>query len=179
MRSIATLGAAASLALTCHAAAATAAKPAAKAVARPASASARAELEALERTYNAGFNAKDVAKVMSVYAREGLFVFDVTPPREHASWASYDKDWHDLFAAFPGPLSNTISEQSLSVAGDTAWGHNVQTTHMTRADGTKDEVVVRVSDVYRKTGGRWRIVQEHVSVPVDLGTGKADLMSRP
>ena len=33
--------------------------------------------------------------------------------------------------------------------------------------------------VYRKIGGKWFIVQEHVSVPVDLETMKPDLMSKP
>jgi hypothetical protein len=33
--------------------------------------------------------------------------------------------------------------------------------------------------VYRKLRGHWLIVQEHVSVPVDLDTGKADLLSKP
>jgi hypothetical protein len=36
-----------------------------------------------------------------------------------------------------------------------------------------------VSDVYRRIHGEWLIVQEHVSVPVDLATGKPDLMSKP
>jgi ketosteroid isomerase-like protein len=40
-------------------------------------------------------------------------------------------------------------------------------------------VTVRVTDVYRETPAGWRIVQEHVSVPVDLATGKADLQSKP
>ena len=49
----------------------------------------------------------------------------------------------------------------------------------TRANGSKKDLNVRVTDVYRKIHGRWLIVQEHVSVPVDIGTGKADLLSRP
>jgi ketosteroid isomerase-like protein len=40
-------------------------------------------------------------------------------------------------------------------------------------------LVVRVTDVFRKLDGHWRIVQEHVSFPVDVSTGKADLLSRP
>jgi len=31
----------------------------------------------------------------------------------------------------------------------------------------------------RRMGGKWLIFQEHVSVPVDLATGKADLLSKP
>ena len=41
------------------------------------------------------------------------------------------------------------------------------------------ELVVRVTDGYRKVDGNWLIAHEHVSVPVDVTTGKPDLMSKP
>ncbi|MFI4974875.1 MAG: YybH family protein [Caulobacterales bacterium] len=166
-------------------AATTAAPPAAAAstkppaAAKPAGPSDRAQIEALEKGLNAGFNAKNVDKIMSYYAREGLFVFDVTPPRQHVGWADYKKDWEDLLAAFPGPVTNQISEQSITVVGSVAYGHNIQDGHFTAKDGSALELVVRVTDVYRKAGGKWKIVQEHVSVPVDLATLKPDLLSKP
>jgi ketosteroid isomerase-like protein len=36
-----------------------------------------------------------------------------------------------------------------------------------------------VTDVYRKIGGQWRVVHEHVSVPTNLETGKAALDLAP
>ena len=33
-----------------------------------------------------------------------------------------------------------------------------------------------MTDVYRKTDGKWLIVQEHVSVPVEIDTGKPDFL---
>jgi ketosteroid isomerase-like protein len=149
------------------------------AAANPTGPSDRAQIEALERGLNAGVNARNVDKVMSYYAREGLFVFDVTPPREHVGWADYKKDWEDLFAGFPGPVTNQMSEVSITVVGSVAYGHSIQDGHFTAKDGSSMELVVRVTDVYRKLGGRWKIVQEHVSVPVDLDTMKPDVLSKP
>jgi ketosteroid isomerase-like protein len=60
-----------------------------------------------------------------------------------------------------------------------AYGHSIQDSHFTAKDGSKAELVARVSDVYRKIDGHWKIVQEHVSVPVDLDTMKADPLSKP
>ena len=160
-------------------AAANAADPAAAPAAKPAGPSDRAQILALEKGLKAAVDAKDSKKVMSYYAKQGLFVFDVTPPRQHVGWADYKKDWDDLFTAFPGPLVNDITDQAITVVGDVAYGHNVEDGHFTAKDGTKFEMVVRVSDVYRKIGGKWFIVQEHVSVPVDLETMKPDLMSKP
>jgi len=133
----------------------------------------------LEKGFTAGLDAKNADKIMSYYAREGLFVFDVTPPREHVGWADYKKDFEDMFAAYPGPATMQVSELSITVVGPVAYGHSVQDAHFTAADGTVTEAVVRVTDVYRKLGGKWKIVQEHVSVPVDLATLKPDLLSKP
>jgi hypothetical protein len=72
-----------------------------------------------------------------------------------------------------------MSEESIVVAGSVAYGHNIQTGYFTDKAGTRTNLAVRVSDVYRKINRKWLIVQEHVSFPVDIATGKADLMSKP
>jgi ketosteroid isomerase-like protein len=53
--------------------------------------------------------------------------------------------------------------------------------HMTGngKDGNPIDVTMRITDVLRKSSGKWLIVHEHVSVPVDLTSGKADLSSKP
>lgn len=140
----------------------------------------KAEIEALEKRYIDAFNARDINAIMACYAPgKGLFVFDAVPPREYPSWDAYKKDWEELFAGYPGPLSNAISEQSITVVGSVAYGHNIQTGYFTHKDGSRVDVVVRVTDVYRKMRGKWLIVHEHVSFPVDIDSGKADLLSKP
>jgi ketosteroid isomerase-like protein len=118
--------------------------------------------------------------VMAGYAPgDQLFVFDLVPPREYPSWDAYKKDWQELFAQFSGPIHNTNSELSITVDGSTAYSHYISAGMMTAKDGTTSELTVRITDVYRKIGGKWLIVLEHVSVPVDLATGKPDLLSKP
>jgi ketosteroid isomerase-like protein len=46
-----------------------------------------------------------------------LFVFDVTPPRQHVGWQDYKKDWQELFAVFPGPITYSISDLDITVVG--------------------------------------------------------------
>ncbi|MBU6483292.1 MAG: nuclear transport factor 2 family protein [Betaproteobacteria bacterium] len=142
-------------------------------------ASDKSQILALEKRYNDGFNSRDVAKIMSCYLRGSeLFVFDVVPPREYRGWDAYRKDWEELFAAFPGPVSNTLSEQTVTVVGSVAYGHSIQSGEFTRKDGSKLAVVARTTDIYRKVHGKWLIVEEHNSVPVDLATMKPDLLSK-
>jgi ketosteroid isomerase-like protein len=145
-----------------------------------ADARAKTAIEALEARFAAAFNAKDVNAIMRVYEPgPNLFVFDVTPPRQHVGWADYKADWDGTFKTTPGPIHFSISDLSVTVVGPVAYGHSIQTMRFTHPDSSKGELVVRVTDVYRKIRGRWLIVQEHVSVPVDLGTGKPDLLSKP
>lgn len=142
--------------------------------------SSKAAIEALEQRYLKAFNAKDVNAIMANYAQGSqLFVFDAVPPREYPSWESYKKDWEALFAAFPGPVKDTMSDLSITVIGPVAYAHHIEDTHFTQKDRTGKEIVIRVTDVFRKIGGKWLIVQEHVSFPVDIDSGKADLLSKP
>lgn len=148
--------------------------------AAPTEASDKAAIEALEQRYVKAFNAKDVSAIMENYAPgDQLFVFDAVPPRQYASWDAYKKDWEGLFVAYPGPLSDAISDLNVNVVGTVAYAHHIETGFFTRKDGTRVDVAARVSDVFRKTGGKWLIVHEHVSFPVDIDSGKADLLSKP
>jgi ketosteroid isomerase-like protein len=140
----------------------------------------RAAIETLESNYVDAFNRRDVNGIMANYARgKALFVFDAVPPREYPSWDDYKRDWEGLFAAFPGPASDKMSELVVTVVGPVAYAHHIEDTTFTQKDGTKKEAVVRVTDVFRKMNNKWLIVQEHVSFPVDITTGQADLLSKP
>ncbi len=140
----------------------------------------KASIEALETRFHDALVARDVDGVMAAYAPgTRLFVFDLTPPRQHVGWQDYKKDWQDLLAAFSGPVSFTISDLDITAVGSVAYSHSIQEVQFTGKDGAKTHVVARVTDVYRKMKGQWLIVQEHVSVPVDLATQKPDLLSKP
>jgi uncharacterized protein (TIGR02246 family) len=140
-----------------------------------------AEIRALEQRFSKAFKAKDINGIMSVYVPgQTLFVFDVSPPREHVGFNDYKKDWEDFFASFPGPVQTfEISDLSVSTDGDLGFSHSIQHVIFADKEGKKADFTVRVTDVYRKINEKWLIVQEHVSVPVDLATGKADLSSKP
>jgi ketosteroid isomerase-like protein len=138
------------------------------------------QIEDLEQRFATAFGAKDINTIMSGYAPgKALFVFDVTPPRQYVGWDAYKRDWESFFAQFQGPASLTLSELSVTVVGTVAYSHSIQTGHLTAKDGTRTTLAVRTTDVYRKIGGKWLIVEEHNSVPVDLATGQPDLLSKP
>ena len=150
------------------------------AAAHPSDADSRAAIQALENRFAAAVNAKDLEAIMNVYAPgSDLVVFDVVPPRQYVGAEAYRKDWKGFLATFKGPIKFAISDLSIDAAGMMAYSHSAQ--HMTGTDtkGKPIDFTVRVTDVYRNMGGDWRVVHEHVSVPVDMDTGKPDMKSLP
>ena len=53
--------------------------------------------------FAADVRAEDVNAIMRIYATDGLFVFDVVPPRQYVGVAAYRKDWTGLLASMKGP----------------------------------------------------------------------------
>jgi ketosteroid isomerase-like protein len=139
-----------------------------------------AAIRALEQSFAAALNAGDVDAMMKNYVQDSsLIVFDVVPPRQHRGPDEYRKGWLGYFAHFKGTPRFTISDLSITVDGSVAFGHSIQRTVGTDIRGNPVDRTVRVSDGYRKIGGKWLIAHEHISVPVDLATGKADFNSKP
>ena len=145
-----------------------------------AQASDEAQIRALEDSFAAGVRAKDIDAIMKVYVPDQtLFVFDVVPPRQYVGAAAYRKDWQELFDSFNGPITVELTDLDITTDDSLAYGHSIQRVAGTDKQGKKLDLTVRVTDVYKKINGNWLVIHEHVSVPVDLETGKPDLTSKP
>jgi ketosteroid isomerase-like protein len=139
-----------------------------------------ATIRALEDRFAAAFNAGDIDGIMKSYVPDkSLVVFDVVPPRQYLGADAYRKDWVEFFAAFKGTPKFDISDLGITVDGNLAFSHSIQHVRGTNPQGQPVDLTVRVTDGYRKIGDNWLIVLEHVSVPVDLMTGKPDFASTP
>ena len=139
-----------------------------------------ADIKALEDRFVAAFKAKDVDAIMKVYAPgQALVVFDVVPPRQYVGAAAYRKNWQALLDSFDGPM--TVDRHDLDVVADRnlAYSHCIDHVVATDKHGKKLDMTLRVTDVYKNIRGRWFVIHEHVSVPVDLVTDKPDLSSKP
>ena len=139
-----------------------------------------ADLKAVEDRFMTAFRAKDVNAIMELCVPdESLVVFDVTPPRERRGAQAYRKDWEDAFNRFDGPLQAEISDVDITAGEDVAYVSSVHHVTGTMKGGTKADYIVRVTDGFKKINGKWLIAHTHVSFPVDMRTGKADIESKP
>jgi ketosteroid isomerase-like protein len=140
----------------------------------------QAEIRSLESRFADAFRAKDVDAVMANYEHSPeLIFFDVVPRSEYTGWDAYRRDWQQFFATIGAIKLFQIEDLTIHADGNLAYGYSFQHYVSESKAGKPIDLTVRVTDVYRIIGGQWLIVQEHVSLPVDLRTGQADLQFRP
>jgi ketosteroid isomerase-like protein len=110
-----------------------------------------AEIKTVEEGIATAAKARDLDTIMKNYPRgDTLVVFDVAPPRQYLGYDTFRKDWQHFLDMFSDPITYEMVDLN-----------------------------IRVTDVLRKTNGRWLIIHEHASFPVDMATGKADFLSKP
>jgi ketosteroid isomerase-like protein len=139
-----------------------------------------ADIKEVEDRFMTAFRAKDVNAIMELCVPdESLVVFDVTPPLQRTGAQAYRKDWEEAFSRFEGSLQAEISEEDVTAGGDVAYVLSIHHVSGTMKGGQKVDYTVRVTDGFKKITGKWLIAHTHVSFPVDMRTGKADIESKP
>ena len=140
----------------------------------------KADIAALEKRFAAAIQSRDVDALMANYLPgNSLVVFDVIPPRQYVGWDAYKKDWQGVLGGCADSPKMDISDLAITTGGKIAFSHSIQHFVCTDPKGQKLDLTLRATDCYRKEKGKWLIVHEHYSVPVDLATSKADLSSKP
>lgn len=141
--------------------------------------SAQEVRQLLDRWTNA-FEAKNLNGVMAYYAPgDRLDSYDLVPPLQYKGAAAYRKNYADFFKQFKGPLRLEERDVDIEAGADIAFAHGLERLTGTMTDGTPVDMWMRWTSGYRKINGRWYAIHDHVSVPVDLATGKAITNLKP
>jgi uncharacterized protein (TIGR02246 family) len=137
-----------------------------------------AQIQQLIKDYQTAFKARDLDGIMAIYDPE-VVAFDITPPLKFKGAPAYRESWKKFLDAYEGPIDMEIKELSVSFSQGVAFSHNLERFTGKLKNGQQSEMWVRVTDTYMKKNGKWRIVHEHVSVPIDFESGKALLDLKP
>ena len=139
-----------------------------------------AEIRQLLDRWGKAFRAKDLDAVMSVYAPGNATVaYDILPPLELVGRDKYRKNYADFFAQYDGPIDYEIRDLRIVAGDEVAFLHSVERISGILKNGQKSEVWIRATSGLRKINGKWLIVHDHISAPVDFETGKAALDLKP
>jgi ketosteroid isomerase-like protein len=116
--------------------------------------------------------AMDLEGVMSIYAPD-LVSFDLGPPLRHVGANPKRKNWVDAFAMIQPPLGYEMRDLTITVGDDVAVGHSLNRISGTLPNGDRIKFWLRWTACLRKIEGTWLIAHDHVSVPVDVASGRA------
>ena len=98
---------------------------------------------------------------------------------QHGGGKTFVNRWQELLESYQNPIDYEVRDLSITAGDDVAFSHSLNRVSGTMKSGQKSDRWLRWTACYRKTNGKWLIVHEHVSVPVDLGNGKAMLDLKP
>jgi ketosteroid isomerase-like protein len=147
---------------------------------RPGAADAQRQINAALVNWQKAFEAKDVNGVMAMYATgAAVTAYDLVPPLQYKGADAYRKDYSDFFAQVDGPLHVDLSDTHIEADGNLAVAYGLERISGKLKGGAPMDIWVRYDSDFRKIDGHWKDIHDHVSVPVDLSTGKAALDLKP
>ena len=133
---------------------------------------AEARIRELIQGFAAAFRAKNTDGVMSLFAPT-VISFDLAPPLRCVGAHALRSHWEATFASLQGPVVYEIHELAIEVSDRLAFSHSLNWMRGTLMDGRTTERWLRWTACFRQVDGRWLVTHEHVSVPVDVASGKA------
>jgi len=124
-------------------------------------------------------NAPTIDELMACYDNsDDLVVYDVSTPREFDGTKAVRADFKNFFDDYK---NFKIEFVSFHVVTDGKLGVANSIQHLTATDksGKPFDMTFRVTDVWRKEKDGWKMIEQHLSFPVDMASGKADMQSKP
>lgn len=133
--------------------------------ATPSESHALSDVQALLDIRVEASRAKDIDRLMSLYAPDCVY-FDVVPPLQFTGAAAVRQNFLRWFAEYDGPIGLETSHQDVVVRGDVAFAHMLHFDSGNRS-GEYSGVWLRSTVCCQQIDGKWQITHEHISLPID------------
>jgi uncharacterized protein (TIGR02246 family) len=133
---------------------------------------AESEVRALLDAQAEAMRAKDLDRLMSLYSPEVIY-FDVVPPLRYAGSAALRARFTEWFDGYTGRIDMETRDVSVVANGAVAVAHWLSRASGTLTNGRAVGAWVRASNTCQRFDRGWLITHEHVSLPVDPGSGRA------
>jgi len=108
--------------------------------------------------------------LMKYYDQNDVDVYDLAGPLQYKGNAAVRSDFDNVFANFAGAKGNFV-ELVVVTDGKMGMARSIQHFAWTDKAGKPQEVTVRVTDVFHKVDGQWKVIHTHISAPMDPKTG--------
>jgi len=122
--------------------------------------------------------AKDIERLMALYSDDVVY-FDLVPPLRYSGADALRARFLDWFGRWQGPIGQEVHDLTIAADAHVGAAHMLIRAHGTLLDHRTVDYFVRVSNACVRSHGRWVIVHEHVSLPVDVASGTAAMNLTP
>lgn len=135
-------------------------------------ASTESEVRALFEGRSEAMGMKDIDRLMSLYSPDIVY-FDLVPPLRYAGTAALRERFLDWFGRWESAIGQGIRDLNVLESGDVAAAHMLIWASGTLKDGREVGYWVRTTNGCQRSNDTWLITHEHVSLPVDMASGRA------
>jgi ketosteroid isomerase-like protein len=108
---------------------------------------------------------------MSFYSPD-VFYFDVVPGLQYTGSAALRRRFLEWFDGFKGSIGQEIGDLNVLASGDIAVAFALIRANGTLKNGHGVGYWVRATSCFQRSNHRWLVTHEHVSLPVDLESGR-------
>jgi ketosteroid isomerase-like protein len=133
---------------------------------------------ALFTSQSEAMRAKDIDRLMSLYSPDIVY-FDVVPPLQFVGSAALRERFLRWFAGWQSAIGMEVRDLDIVVSGDIAVAHWFSRASGTLKNGRQVGFWVRVTSCCVRSGNRWLISHEHVSLPTDLESRRPAMDLQP
>lgn len=138
----------------------------------------QSEVSALLDRWSEAIRAKDIDRLMALYAPDSVY-FDVVPPLQITGAAAIRQNFLRWFAGWQSGIGQDIDDLHILASGDVAVAYMLIRASGTLQNGREVDYWVRATVGCQRADHGWVIAHEHVSLPVDVASGRAVMDLEP
>jgi ketosteroid isomerase-like protein len=135
-------------------------------------ASTESDVGSLLHRRSEAMGTKDIDRLMSLYSPDVVY-FDLVPPLRYAGSAALRARFLDWFGRWESAIGQEIRDLNVLGSGDVAAAHMLIWASGTLKGGHEVGYWVRTTNGCQWSNDGWLITHEHVSLPVDMASGRA------
>ncbi len=129
-------------------------------------ASTQSEVRALLESWSEACRAKDIDRLMSLYAPD-ITYFDVVPPLQYTGTDAVRRNFLRWFDSWESAIGVETRDLKILVGADVAVAHLLHRTSGTLKSGHEVGYWVRATVCCHCLNQSWLITHEHISLPVN------------
>lgn len=132
---------------------------------------AEEEIRRLIDQWHKAVLARDLDGIVSHYAPD-MVAYDAVGRLRYKGAEEYRRHWEACFAMC-ADMTFELHDVNVVAGDDVAFCYSLSRCGSTDEKGEERVGWMRATVGYRRIGGRWQVVHEHVSAPFDPATGQA------